>query len=93
MIYPYNMHGSLMRPFNGSRNMQAVQTITMPEEIVEVRIKPKSKTTIEIYVDQWIISMRLHNADTNITRTSLKFDVQIKAQPRKVMGTILPWNN
>ena len=92
-VYPYNMHGSLMRPFNGSRNMQAVQTITMPEEIVEVRIKPKSKTTIEIYVDQWIISMRLHNADTNITRTSLKFDVQIKAQPRKVMGTILPWNN
>ena len=92
-VYPYNMHGSLMRPFNGSRNMQAVQTITMPEEIVEVRIKPKSKTTIEIYVDQWIISMRLHNSDTNITRTSLKFDVQIKAQPRKVMGTILPWNN
>lgn len=92
-VYPYNMHGSLMRPFNGSRNMQAVQTITMPEEIVEVRIKPKSKTTIEIYFDQWIISMRLHNADTNITRTSLKFDVQIKAQPRKVMGTILPWNN
>lgn len=36
--------------------------------------------------------MRLHNADTKIGRTSLKFDVQIKAQPRKVMGTILPWN-
>ena len=91
-VYPYNMHGSLMRSFNGNKNMQAVQTITMPEEIVEVRIKPKSKTTIEIYFDQWIISMRLHNADTNITRTSLKFDVQIKAQPRKVMGTILPWD-
>ena len=67
--------------------------ITMPEEIVEVRIKPKSKTTIEIYFDQWIISMRLHNADTKKTRTSLKFDVQIKAQPRKVMGTILPWSS
>ena len=92
-VYPYNMHGSLMRSSNGNRNLQAVQTITMPEEIVEVRIKPKSKTTIEIYFDQWIISMRLHNADTKITRTSLKFDVQIKAQPRKVMGTILPWNN
>ena len=90
-VYPYNMHGSLMRPFNGHKNEQAVQTITMPEEIVEVRVKPKSKTTIEIYFDQWIISMRLHNADTKITRTSLKFDVQIKAQPRKVMGTILPW--
>ena len=64
----------------------------LPDEIVEVRVKPKSKTTMEIYFDQWIISMRLHNADTKITRTSLKFDVQIKAQPRKVMGTILPWN-
>lgn len=91
-VYPYNMHGSLMRPFGEIKNEQAVQTITMPEEIVEVRIKPKSKTTIEIYFDQWIISMRLHNADTKITRTSLKFDVQIKAQPRKVMGTMLPWN-
>lgn len=90
-VYPYNMHGSLMRPFNGHKNEQAVQTITMPEEIVEVRVKPKSKTTIEIFFDQWIISMRLHNADTKITRTSLKFDVQIKAQPRKVMGTILSW--
>lgn len=90
-VYPYNMHGSLMRPFGGNKNDQAVQTITMPEEIVEVRVKPKSKTTIEIYFDQWIISMRLHNADTKITKTSLKFDVQIKAQPRKVMGTILPW--
>lgn len=37
--------------------------------------------------------MRLHNADSKISKTSLKFDVQIKAQPRKVMGTILPWNN
>lgn len=91
-VFPYNMHGSLMRPFNGNKNKQAVQTITMPEEIVEVRIKPNSKTTIEIYFDQWIITMRLHNADTKITRTSLKFDVQIKAQPRKVMGTIIPWN-
>lgn len=92
-VYPYNMHGLLMSSYNGIKNTRAVQTITMPEEIVEVRIKPKSKTTIEIYFDQWIISMRLHNADSKISKTSLKFDVQIKAQPRKVMGTILPWNN
>lgn len=90
-VYPYNMHGSLMRPYQGNKNEQAVKSINMPEEIVEVRIKPKSKTTLEVYFDQWIISMRLHNADTKITKTSLKFDVQIKAQPRKVMGTILPW--
>uniref|UniRef100_UPI004024F52E HaeIII family restriction endonuclease n=1 Tax=Acetatifactor sp. TaxID=1872090 RepID=UPI004024F52E len=92
-VYPYNMHGTLMAPYGECKNDQAVQSITMPEEIVEVRIKPKSKTTIEIYFDQWIISMRLHNADTKITRTSLKFDVQIKAQPRKVMGTNLGWND
>ncbi len=92
-IYPYNMHGTLMNPYKGCKNNQAVQSITMPSEIVEVRIKPKSKTTIEVYFDQWIITMRLHNADSKIKRTSLKFDVQIKAQPRKVMGTILPWEN
>lgn len=91
-VYPYNMHGTLMKPYGEYKNKQSVQMITMPDEIVEVRVKPKSKTTIEIYFVQWIISMRLHNADTKITRTSLKFDVQIKAQPRKVMGTILHWN-
>lgn len=91
-VYPYNMHGTLMRSYEGVKNNQAVKMITMPEEIVEVRAKPNSKTTMEIYFDQWIISMRLHNADTKITKTSLKFDVQIKAQPRKVMGNILPWD-
>lgn len=91
-VYPYNMHGTLMRPYEGVKNNQAVKMVTMPEEIVEVRAKPNSKTTMEIYFDQWIISMRLHNADTKITKTSLKFDVQIKAQPRKVMGNILPWD-
>lgn len=92
-VYPYNMHGSLMKPYKGNKNKQAVSSITMPEEIVEVRIKPDSKTTLEIYFDQWIISMRLHNADTKIKRTSLKFDVQIKAQPRKIMAAVLPWDN
>lgn len=92
-VYPYNMHGSLMKTYKGVKNEQAVPCVTMPEEIVEVRMKPKSKTTLEIYFDQWIISMRLHNADSSIRRTSLKFDVQIKAQPKKVMNTILPWGN
>lgn len=92
-VYPYNMHGLLMNPYNGNKNAQAVKSITMPDEIVNVRIKPKSKTTIEIYFDNWIISMRLHNADAKIKRTSLKFDVQIKAQPRKVMAAVLPWDN
>lgn len=92
-VYPYNMHGSLMKSYKGNKNRQAVSSITLPEEIVEVRIKPNSKTTLEIYFDQWIISMRLHNADTKIKRTSLKFDVQIKAQPRKIMAAILPWEN
>lgn len=90
-VYPYNMHGSLMNSYKGNKNKQAVSSITMPEEIVEVRVKPGSKTTLEIYFDQWIISMRLHNADTKIKRTSLKFDVQIKAQSRKIMAAILPW--
>ena len=90
-VYPYNMHGSLMKTYKGVKNAQAVPCVTMPEEIVEVRIKPRSKTTLEIFFDQWIISMRLHNADSSIRKTSLKFDVQIKAQPKKVMSAILPW--
>ncbi len=92
-VYPYNMHGSLMKTYKGDKNRQAVPCVTMPEEIVEVRIKPGSKTTLEIFFDQWIVSMRLHNADSSIKKTSLKFDVQIKAQPRKVMSAILPWEN
>ena len=82
-----------MKPFNGETNEQAVKMFTLPEEIVEVRIKPKSQTTLEVFFDQWIISMRLHNADAKISRTSLKYDVQIKAQPRKIMGTELNWES
>lgn len=92
-VYPYNLNGTLMKPYKNKKNEQGVQSISAPQEIVQVRIKPKSKTTIEIFFDQWIISMRLHNADSKITRTSLKFDVQIKAQPRKIMGTMLYWEN
>jgi len=92
-VYPYNMHGSLMKTYKGDKNKQAVPCVTMPEEIVEVRIKPRSKTTLEVFFDQWIVSMRLHNADSSIKKTSLKFDVQIKAQPKKVMSAILPWEN
>lgn len=92
-VYPYNMHGSLMKTYKGEKNEQAVPCVTMPEEMVEVRLKPRSKTTLEIYFDQWIISMRLHNADSTIRNTSLKFDVQIKAQPKKVMCSILPWQD
>ena len=92
-VYPYNMHGSLMKPYKEEKNEQAVPCVTLPEEMVKVRLKPKSKTTLEIYFDQWIISMRLHNADSTIRNTSLKFDVQIKAQPKKVMCSILPWQN
>ena len=92
IVYPYNMHGSLMKTYKGIKNEQAVPCVTMPEEMVEVRIKPRSKTTLEVYFDQWIISMRLHNADSSIKKTALKFDVQIKAQPKKVMSAILPWN-
>lgn len=93
LVYPYNMHGSLMKTYKGHRNNQAVPCVTMPEEIVDVRVKPSSKTTMEVYFDQWIISMRLHNADSSIKKTSLKFDVQIKAQPRKVMSTTIPWSD
>ena len=92
-VYPYNMHGLLMRSYKGIKNNGVTTVVAMPEEIVEVRVKPNSKTTIEIFFDQWIISMRLHNADSKISRTSLKFDVQIKAQPRKIMGMVLPWKD
>ena len=92
-IYPYNMHGSLMKAFEGNKSIQGVSMVTLPDEIVEVRVKPKSKTTLEVFFDQWIISMRLHNADSRISRTSLKFDVQIKAQPKKIMVTNLPWES
>lgn len=90
-VFPYDMHGTLMKDYGGMKNKQAVKCFTLPEEIVEVRMKPDSKTTMEIYFDQWIITMRLHNADKLIRRTALKFDVQIKAQPRKIMGSVLPW--
>lgn len=91
-VYPYNMNGTLMKAYQGQKNKGVSRGADMPDEIVEVRVKPGSENTLEVFFDKWIITMRIHNADARIRKTALKFDVQIKAQPRKIMPIQLEWN-
>ena len=90
-VFPYNMHDTLMKGYNGIKPPHPSSCIAFPSEIVEVRIKPSSKTTLEIYFDSWILSLRLHNADKKKKKTALKFDVQIKAQPKKIIPVQIFW--
>ena len=92
IIYIFNMYGTLMDSYKGEKNKPVVPYVSLPKKIVDVRVKPNSKTTLEIYFDQGMyITMRLHNADTRIKKTSLKFDVQLKEQPKSVLANKCLW--
>ncbi len=55
--------------------------IPLPEKIIEIALKEKSRTTVVIVFDKgWQISFRIHNAKSRV-EPSLKFDIQIVGSP------------
>ena len=90
-LQPYNIHGNLRKAYHGEKSNQSSSKANVPKEIVLVRKKPNSKTTLEIHFENWIISMRIHNADGPIKMTSLKWDVQIIAQPHTISIGEINW--
>lgn len=58
--------------------------VKLPTELVDIRFKSNSTTTIEMYLNNgWQLSFRLHNASSTVD-TSLKFDVQFIGMPRGI---------
>lgn len=92
LIHTFNLHGTLNQPSAVKVSAFEVLTADIPTEIIAMRFKKNSNTTVEIYMDNgWAFSFRIHNAST-VVQPSLKFDVQFISTPVSVMNIECKWH-
>lgn len=92
LIHTFNLHGTLNKPSGVKISAFAVKVAELPTEIIALRFKPGSQTTVEIYMDNgWAFSLRIHSASTSV-QSSLKFDVQFISTPISVLNIECKWN-
>lgn len=95
-VVAFNMNGTLNASSQNEKSIYKVKRIHYPTRLVDIRFKQKgcviSKTTISIIFDGgWQIDMRLHNADSKVKMTGLKFDVQLAGQPNDIYQQQRSW--
>ena len=92
LIHTFNLHGTLNQPSHIKVSALEVPVAETPTEIITMRFKRNSKTTVEIYMDNgWAFSFRIHSASTRV-QPSLKFDVQFISTPASVLHVECKWN-
>ena len=92
LIHTFNLHGTLNKPSRIKVSAIDVPVANSPTEIIKMRFKPGSKTTVEIYMDNgWAFSFRIHSASTRVN-PSLKFDVQFISTPSSVLHIECKWH-
>ena len=92
LIHTFNLHGPLNQPSRLKMSVFDVSVAEIPTEIISMRFKKNSNTTVEIYMDNgWAFSFRIHSASTLI-QPSLKFDVQFISTPVSVMNIECKWH-
>jgi hypothetical protein len=75
--------------FNIDGHLKWGSKIPLPTNIIEIRRKANSQTTVIITFDKgWQISFRIHNASTYV-EPSLKFDITIIGQPAQVSRHVI----
>lgn len=92
LIHTFNLHGTLNQPGKVKVSAFEVSQVDIPTEIIAMRFKKNSNTTVEIYMDNgWAFSFRIHSAST-IVQPSLKFDVQFISTPASVLNIECKWH-
>lgn len=87
-IQAFNFHGKLNQPSKTRKPVKTISVPQLPTEIVSLRFKPGSTTTVEMYLNNgWQLNFRIHSAST-IVETSLKFDIQIVGLPLAYIYTV-----
>ncbi len=83
-VEAYNFNGSLGIPFNGEKTPFKIPKTPLPDKIIDISFKEKSKNTILIKFDKgWEISLRIHNASSRV-ENSMKFDVKLIGIPTNI---------
>ena len=78
--------------FNIYNTLKWGHRLNLPDRIIEVALKPKSKTTVSMILDQgWQLSFRIHNA-RSIIEPSLKFDINLVGCPNQLTTHSIPYD-
>ncbi len=91
-IETFNVHGTLNKPSKIRTSTIVVPSVKLPTELIAVRLKERSNTTVEMYLNNgWQLSLRIHSAKTKV-EPSLKFDIKFIGMPTTVLTFECKWN-
>lgn len=86
-VQAFNLNGTMNAPSKVKRPYDKVSKLRLPDEVVKISYKNKSKNTIIVNLDQgWEIAFRIHNASSKI-ESSLKFDINLISTPQTLFST------
>lgn len=92
LIETFNLNSTLNKSAKNKRAEVVAPQLILPTELVAIKLRKDSKTTVDIYMDGgWQFSFRLHNASSKV-EPSLKFDINFQALPPEVRTFKLAWN-
>ena len=87
----FNLRGELNKDGAKTKASVFVPRADLPTEIISLRIKPDSKNTAELFLNNgWSFSFRIHNA-SKIVEPSLKFDIQFLGVPASIITINCSW--
>lgn len=88
----FNLRGELNKAGKKTQATIFIPQADLPTEIIQLRFKPNSKSTAELYLNNgWSLSFRIHNAST-VVEPSLKFDIQFLGVPANIITINCTWN-
>lgn len=86
-IQAYNLNGTMNLASPLKKAYDKVPKLKLPDELVKISYKPRSRNTIIVNLDQgWEIAFRIHNASSRI-EPSLKFDINLVSTPQSLFST------
>lgn len=87
----FNLRGELNKDGKYNKAKIVIPVALLPNEIINIRMKPNSTNTVELYLNNgWSLSFRIHNAST-IVEPSLKFDIQFIGVPSNIITINCFW--
>jgi len=92
VVRTFNIHRTLNKRSKIKISSITVPIVKLPSELIEIRVKPGSNTTVEMFLNEgWQLSFRIHSAST-IVQPSLKFDIQFIGIPEGIQTFECKWS-
>jgi hypothetical protein len=91
-IQAFNFEGTLNRAAGTQKSLTKVPRASFPGRVIDISYKEMSSNTIIVTCDHgWSLSMRIHNASSQV-EPSLKFDVTLEGIPPELYKADEPWD-